>query len=102
LRRGPPTFGRWCSTTLSAEEGNQPFIPRGFAHGFCTLEPNTEAAHKVDAYYAPECDTGLFWDDPDLSIDWPTPAGEAVLSAKDTKLLRLVDFRSPFAYVERT
>jgi hypothetical protein len=86
------------SATLSAEQGNQLFI----AHGFCTLEPNTEAAYKVDTYYAPECDAGLVWDDPDLRIDWPTPACEAVLSAKDAKLPPLADFRSPFAFVERT
>jgi dTDP-4-dehydrorhamnose 3,5-epimerase len=102
LRHGSATFGRWCSATLSAEQGNQLFIPRGFAHGFCTLEPNTEAAYRVDTYYAPECDTGLVWDDPDLRIDWPTPACEAVLSARDAKLPRLADFRSPFAFVERT
>lgn len=99
-RRGSPMYGRWCSAALSAEEGNQLFIPRGFAHGFCTLEPNTEAAYKVDTYY--ECDTGLVWDDAELGIDCPTPVGDAVLSAKDTKLPRLADFRSPFSYAERT
>jgi dTDP-4-dehydrorhamnose 3,5-epimerase len=101
LRRSSPTYGRWCGTTLTAQEGNQLFVPRGFAHAFCTLEPDTEVAYKVDDYYAPECDAGLIWDDPDLGIDWPIPAGEAVLSEKDAKLPRLADFQSPFIYAER-
>ena len=86
---------------MTAEEGDQLLIRRGFAHGFCSLEPDTEVAHKVDACYAPECDGGLIWDDPDLGIDWPIPIREAVLSEKDTKLPRLAALQSPFAYAER-
>lgn len=100
LRSGSPTFGRWCGVTLTSEKGDQLFVPRGFAHAFCTLEANTEVAYKVDAYFAPECDAGLIWDDPDIGIDWPIPANEAVLSEKDTKLSRLAEFQSPFIYSE--
>jgi dTDP-4-dehydrorhamnose 3,5-epimerase len=98
LRRGSPTFGRWCGTTLTAAEANQLFIPRGFAHAFCTLEPETEVAYKADDYYAPACDAGIIWDDPDIGIDWPIAAHEATLSEKDAKLPRLADFATPFVY----
>ena len=101
LRVGSPTYGRWTGKTLTATEGEQLFVPHGCAHGFCTLEPNTEVAYKVDDYYAPECDAGLIWNDPDLGIDWPITAQETVLSEKDAKLPRLRDFQSPFAYTER-
>ena len=59
IRRGSPTYGRWCGSLLNAEGAEQIFIPQGFAHGFCTLEPDTEVAYKVDAYYRPECDSGI-------------------------------------------
>ena len=101
LRRGSPTFGQWCGTTLTAEKCNQLFVPRGFAHAFCTLEPDTEVAYKVDDYYAPECDAGIIWNDPGLGIDWPIAAQDAILSEKDAELPRLADFESPFAYVGR-
>jgi dTDP-4-dehydrorhamnose 3,5-epimerase len=101
LRRGSPTFGHWCGANLTAEEGNQLFVPRGFAHAFCTLEHDTVVAYKVDAYYAAEYDAGLIWDDPDLGIAWPIGAHEVVLSEKDAKLSRLANFQSPFFYSER-
>ena len=101
LRRGSPTFGRWCGATLTAAESEQIFVPRGFAHAFCTLEPDTQVAYKVDDYYAPECDAGVIWNDPDIGIDWPITADEAVLSEKDAKLPRLAALDSPFVYMGR-
>lgn len=98
LRRGSPTFGLWCAATLTAGIGNQLYIPRGFAHAYCTLEPHTQVAYKVDDYYAPECDAGLIWNDPDLGIDWPITAQRAILSEKDVALPRLAKFDSPFVY----
>ena|ERR1043165_1602676 len=98
LRAGSPTYGRWAGVTLTAEEGQQLFIPRGFAHGFCTLEPDTVVAYKVDDFYAPASDSGLIWNDRTLAIDWPVGSQDAVLSDKDMKLGRFVEFQSPFRY----
>jgi dTDP-4-dehydrorhamnose 3,5-epimerase len=98
LRIGSPTYGRWIAETLTDKAGEQLFIPTGFAHGFCTLEANTEVAYKVDCYYAPECEQGIAWDDPTLAINWPVPPADAVLSEKDRKLGRFADFASPFRY----
>lgn len=96
LRRGSSSYGRWCSATLTAGGGEQLFIPQGFAHGFCTLETDTEVAYKVDGYYAPECDAGILWNDPALGIAWPIAQTEAILSRKDAILPRIRDFASPF------
>jgi dTDP-4-dehydrorhamnose 3,5-epimerase len=97
LRAGSPSYGRWVAATLAAQ-GDQIFVPRGFAHGYCTLEENSEVAYKVDDYYAPECEQGLAWDDPALAIAWPVTPADAVLSDKDRKLGRFADFVSPFRY----
>jgi dTDP-4-dehydrorhamnose 3,5-epimerase len=83
LRRSSPTFGRHVAVRLDAEEGEQLFVPAGFAHGFCTLEPNTMIAYKVDAYYSREHDRAIAWNDPDLGIAWPLTEAEAHLSDKD-------------------
>jgi dTDP-4-dehydrorhamnose 3,5-epimerase len=96
LRKGSPSYLRWCGVTLTAWGGEQLYVPRGFAHGFCTLEPETEVAYKVDGYYAPECDSGLLWNDPDLGIAWPVESAAATLSDKDRMLPRLRNFVSPF------
>lgn len=96
IRRGSPSFGKWVAATLTAEKGEQLFIPHGFAHGFCTLEPDTLIAYKVDAPYARENDAGIAWDDPALAIDWPVGPGGAVLSDKDRVQPRLRDISSPF------
>jgi len=89
LRRGSSTFGRSVSATLTAEGGEQLFVPVGFAHGFCTLEPDTEVAYKVSAFYSPKHDGGIIWNDPEVGIDWPLQGRDPVLSDKDARLPRL-------------
>ena len=86
LRPDSPRFGRHQSFRLSAREGNQIFIPAGFAHGMCTLEPDTEVAYKVTNYYAPAHDKGVCWADPALGIDWPVAPECAIVSGKDRAL----------------
>jgi dTDP-4-dehydrorhamnose 3,5-epimerase len=98
LQVGSPTYGRWTAATLTADGGEQLFIPRGFAHGFCTLEPDTVVLYKVDDYYALECEGGIVWNDVTLAIKWPVLAGDAVLSEKDQKLGSFASFASPFRY----
>src|SRR5882724_8376038 len=93
LRVGSPTYGRCDGAALTAEGGEQIFVPRGFAHGFCTLEPNTVVAYKVDEFYAPASDSGLIWNDPALAVPWPVAAQDAVLSDKDHRLGRFADFK---------
>jgi dTDP-4-dehydrorhamnose 3,5-epimerase len=89
LRQSSPSFGRSVAVELSAENWRQVLVPIGFAHGYITLEPNTEVLYKVTNYYAPDHDHGLAWDDPTLGIDWGIAAGRAILSDKDRKHPRL-------------
>lgn len=89
LRRSSPTFGRHATCELAAGDGRQLYIPAGFAHGFCSLEPDTEIVYKMSAPYAPECYGGVAWDDPALGIDWPVSAADAVVSDKDARWPRL-------------
>lgn len=96
LRRSSSTFGKAVAIELSADNRLQLYIPIGFAHGFCTLEDRTEVIYKVSAFYAPESDYGLAWDDPALSIDWPVRCEAATLSKKDRQHPRLADL--PFFF----
>ena len=96
LRRSSPTYGRWVAATLSADLGNQLFVPIGFAHGFCTLEPDTEVGYLVTAAYSRENDAGILWDDPNLAVGWPEVANPALLSAKDREAPGFANFESPF------
>ncbi|SEQ08717.1 dTDP-4-dehydrorhamnose 3,5-epimerase [Faunimonas pinastri] len=96
LRRGSPTYGRWVGATLTADKGEQLFIPRGFAHGFCTLKPETRVLYKVDNGYSREHDAGIRWNDPDLAVDWPLGDSDAVLSDRDLKLPGFAEFQTPF------
>jgi dTDP-4-dehydrorhamnose 3,5-epimerase len=83
LRTGSPSYGKWVSATLSPDTNNQLWVPVGFGHAFCTLEPNSIVSYRVTDYYSPENDKGVAWDDPDVAIDWPDLADPGTLSAKD-------------------
>lgn len=99
VRKGSPTYGKWVGAELSGENGRQLFIPVGFAHGFITLEPDTEVFYKVSDFYAPACDGGLRWNDPTIAVAWPdAPGAGRVLSEKDEKLPFVDEFDSPFPY----
>jgi dTDP-4-dehydrorhamnose 3,5-epimerase len=90
VRPGSPTFGQVAGAELTAESGEQLFVPRGFAHGYMTLTDDTELFYKVDGLYAPQTEGGVIWNDPDLAIPWPLTV-EPILSEKDKLLPRLKD-----------
>jgi len=98
IRRGSPTFGRHVSAVISASNWTQIWVPKGFAHGYCTLEPDTEVLYKTTAFYAPELDRGLAWDDPALAIEWPIEREKVILSAKDRAQPVLADLADCFSY----
>jgi dTDP-4-dehydrorhamnose 3,5-epimerase len=93
VRPGSKTFGQWAGATLTADGGEQLFVPRGFAHGYATLVDDTELFYKVDGLYAPDREGGVLWNDPDIGVAWPI-AEAAVLSEKDRVLPRLKDMRA--------
>lgn len=100
LRKGSPMYGKWQHVILSAANFKRMFIPRGFGHAYVTIMPDTEFQYKVDAPYAPECEGGIAWDDPDIGMEWAVALqGRApVMSEKDKRLPKLADFDSPFIY----
>jgi dTDP-4-dehydrorhamnose 3,5-epimerase len=102
LRQGSPSLGRHVAIALTAEAGNQLYLPEGFAHGFCTLEPDTEVVYKATAYYSREHDRGIQWNDPALEIDWPARPSEVMLSDKDRNLPLLRDIAPMALFAYRT
>ena len=101
IRLGSPTFGKWEGYELTAENGDQLYVPVGFAHGFVTLEPDSEIVYKCSDYYAPETEGAVLWNDPDIGIDWPTEA-EPILSEKDAVAPLFSDLESPFIFGENS
>ena len=99
IRRGSLTYGQWEGYELSAENGHQLYVPVGFAHGFVTLEPDSEIVYKCTNYYAPETEGAVLWDS--CGIDWPL-SGDPILSDKDAIATALTDFDSPFVYGENS
>ena len=99
IRRGSPTYGEWAGYQLTAENGRQVYVPVGFAHGFVTLNPNSEIIYKCTDYYAPETEGAVRWDS--CAIDWPLHVAP-VLSEKDAKAPGFLDFVSPFIYGENS
>ena len=84
IRLGSPSFGKWVARVLSSAAFNQLLVPKGFAHGFLTLEPDVEVLYKVTAPYSVECDRGIAWNDPAIGIEWPLePGQQPILSGKD-------------------
>lgn len=100
IRRGSPTYGQWVGETLTPENGKQLWVPPGFAHGFCTLSPNTVISYKVTDYYSGECDKGLAWDDAEIGVTWPDVADRETLSAKDRVQPRLSELPAYFTWSE--
>jgi dTDP-4-dehydrorhamnose 3,5-epimerase len=101
LRSGSATYGQWIAAVLSAVDINQLWVPPGFAHGFCTLEPDSIISYRVTEYYSPEHDKGVAWDDPDIAIAWPEVANSETLSAKDRMQPRLADLPAYFSMEDR-
>lgn len=98
IRRGSPTFGQWVSVRLSEENHRQMFLPKGMAHGFAVLSDVAVFQYKCDAFYHPESEGAIAWDDPALAIDWHIAPAEALLSDKDRRHPRLQEIVSPFTY----
>jgi dTDP-4-dehydrorhamnose 3,5-epimerase len=97
-RRGSPTFGKWIGVELSAENGLQLLIPKGFLHGFATLTADVELLYKCSDVYAPDCDGAVIWNDPQLGIDWKIGLDSVILSEKDAAAPTFSDWQSPFEW----
>ena len=98
IRHGSPSFGRHVATELSASNWRQIWVPPGFAHGYVTLEPDSEVLYKTTSYYDPAAERGIAWDDPSLGIDWRLGTSEAMLSDKDRRNPRLADIEAAFTF----
>lgn len=98
IRKGSPTYGKWVGAVLSPDNGDQLWVPAGFAHGFATMEPDSVIHYKVTARYSGEHDRGLMWNDPAIGIEWPVAEGTAILSEKDQRQPLLADLPESFVY----
>lgn len=98
IRKGSPTYGKWAGFILSEFNKRLLYVPKGFAHGFCTLTPSTHVVYKVDTYYSPEHDQGVLWCDPDIGITWPV--SHPILSEKDRNQPLLAEIDTSFTYNE--
>jgi len=98
IRHGSPTFAQAETFHLTAEQGMQVYLPAGFAHGYCTLEANTGVLYQVSAFYAPEAEAGIVWNDPDIAIDWPFDERAAVMTERDKSYPRLAELEKIFSY----
>jgi dTDP-4-dehydrorhamnose 3,5-epimerase len=94
LRKNSPTFGKWEGFELSEKNFLMLYVPKGFAHGFCALQPETEFLYKVDNFYHPESENGIIWNDPVLAVDWPVE--KPILSEKDQKMTTFEEIENPF------
>lgn len=97
IRHDSPTFGQGIAVELTAEKCNQLWVPVGFAHGFCTLVPDSIVAYKVTNYYSPEHDKGVLWNDPAIDLEWPDVADAETLSGKDRVQPLLADLPPYFS-----
>jgi dTDP-4-dehydrorhamnose 3,5-epimerase len=100
IRRDSPSFGRHVAVVLSAENWKQLYLPVGFAHGYCTLDADSEVIYKVMAYYDPASERGLAWDDPEIAIAWPVDPKTAVLTERDRRLPRLGELPPYFSFAD--
>ena len=98
IRKASPTFGRWVSCTISAAAFNQLLVPKGFAHGFVTLEADTEVLYRVSAPYSAACDKSIYYADPAIGIIWPLPKSGPILSDKDRKAPKLADIIADISF----
>jgi dTDP-4-dehydrorhamnose 3,5-epimerase len=100
LRAGSPTYGQWDAVELDDQSMRQLFVPVGFAHGFCVLSEVADVLYKQTAYYDAEIERGIAWDDPDVGIEWPLPAHELIVSARDAAAPRLSEIADslPFRF----
>ena len=98
VRKGSPTYGAWVAEELSAENGHQLLVPKGFLHGFLTLTTDVHVAYKCSDYYSPAHDGAVRFDDPDIAIDWGIDPTSATVSGKDGAAPSFADFETPFVY----
>lgn len=97
IRKGSPTFGKWEAYQLTPSNGKQLFVPIGFAHGFLTLEPDSEVIYKCSNYYDPEKECSILWNDPNLAIEWPLDR-KPIVNEKDSVASAFKVLRTPFIY----